>query len=112
MRGNPVGFEKELRNVFDPAEDLASEAGEMDDNEKKRAMDDHEEADAKSAISPDDETKQCEKIPLQCAREGCSQKPRFDSIFCSDSCGVSALELDLLRSYQESSDIHPSVLRN
>jgi hypothetical protein len=48
----------------------------------------------------------------KCARAGCVNRPRFDSMFCSDSCGVSALELDLLRSFQEGGDIHPSILRS
>lgn len=46
-----------------------------------------------------------------CARRGCKKHPRFDSIFCSDACGVSALEFDLLRSLQYASEAHPSVLR-
>merc|ERR1712216_769807 len=47
-----------------------------------------------------------------CARIGCSRPNRFDSRFCSDACGVSVLELDLLRTFQDASDIHPSVLRH
>mmetsp|Transcript_34298 Transcript_34298/g.82930 ORF Transcript_34298/g.82930 Transcript_34298/m.82930 type:complete len:1002 (-) Transcript_34298:240-3245(-) len=46
-----------------------------------------------------------------CARQGCNQRPRFDSIFCSDSCGVSTLETDLLRTLHYASYLHPSVLR-
>ena len=46
-----------------------------------------------------------------CAREGCKRKPRFDSVFCSDSCGVSALEKDLLHSFEYAHSIHPSLLR-
>jgi len=47
----------------------------------------------------------------QCAKYDCKRRPRFDSIFCSDSCGVAALEYDLLRSFEYASDIHPSLLR-
>jgi len=47
-----------------------------------------------------------------CARQGCKKHPRFDSIFCSDACGVSELEFDLLRSLQYASEAHPSVLRS
>lgn len=47
-----------------------------------------------------------------CARRGCKKLPRFDSIFCSDACGVSELEFDLLRSLQYASEAHPSVLRS
>ena len=49
---------------------------------------------------------------LYCARTGCQQKPRFDSIFCSDSCGVSTLEMDLLQSLKYAQELHPSVLRS
>jgi hypothetical protein len=47
-----------------------------------------------------------------CARQGCKRKPRFDSIFCSDSCGVAAIEVDLLRSFEYANDIHPALLRS
>ena len=46
-----------------------------------------------------------------CARPDCDQKARFDSIFCSDSCGVSTLETDLLRTLQYANKLHPSLLR-
>lgn len=47
-----------------------------------------------------------------CSRKGCNQKPRFDSIFCSDSCGVSTLEADLLCTLQYAGKLHPSMLRS
>jgi len=47
-----------------------------------------------------------------CSRRGCARKPRFDSIFCSDSCGVSTLETDLLRTLQYAGKLHPSILRS
>ena len=46
-----------------------------------------------------------------CAREVCINKPRFDSIFCSDSCGIAIVEADLLQSLQYSSEMHPATLR-
>lgn len=46
-----------------------------------------------------------------CSRQGCNKKSRFDSIFCSDSCGVSTLETDLLRTLQYADKLHPSLLR-
>jgi hypothetical protein len=49
--------------------------------------------------------------PGMCMRKGCVHRRRFDSLFCSDACGVLALEMDLLRSLQDASDVHPSVLR-
>jgi hypothetical protein len=60
----------------------------------------------------DEEDERRRKEPTICSRTGCTKKPRFDSLFCSDSCGVSALESDLLRTFQYASDIHPSLLRN
>jgi hypothetical protein len=36
----------------------------------------------------------------------------LDSIFCSDGCGVCALELDLMHAFQYANDIHPSLLRS
>lgn len=47
-----------------------------------------------------------------CCGKGCKGKPRFDSIFCSDSCGVSTLQTDLLRTLQYASRLHPSMLRS
>jgi hypothetical protein len=35
-----------------------------------------------------------------CVRPCCTEKRRFDSLFCSDGCGVASMELDLLRSLQ------------
>jgi hypothetical protein len=46
-----------------------------------------------------------------CARQGCTHKPRFDSIFCSDSCGIAIVEADLLQSLEYSSEMHPATLR-
>jgi len=46
-----------------------------------------------------------------CARPCCKRRPRFDSAFCSDGCGVSTLELDVLRSLQYANEIHPYQLR-
>jgi hypothetical protein len=47
----------------------------------------------------------------QCMRLGCNKKPRFDSAFCSDGCGVLTMEKDLLCSLQYASDMHPYELR-
>ena len=46
-----------------------------------------------------------------CARPSCMKKPRFDSVYCSDGCGVSTLEKHLLRSLEYAEDVHPSLLR-
>lgn len=71
-REKPVGFEREVRNIFDP-----SESDRLGDHPP--------------CLS-------------------CPNKRRFDSVFCSDACGVKALELDLLRSLKESRHLRPSPL--
>ena len=128
MRDHPVGFEKERRNIFDPEEDQLAEQEPEPEPELSNGKDEKSDADADSSKEAGaakngtvtteggevngEESKPIDSSPSRCARVGCSRKPRFDSRFCSDSCGVSALEMDLLHSFQESSDIHPSVLRN
>ena len=47
-----------------------------------------------------------------CVRIGCDREPRFDSLFCSDACGVSALETDLMWSLEYADMMHPSLLRS
>jgi hypothetical protein len=49
---------------------------------------------------------------VTCCRPNCTRKRRFDSVFCCDACGISVLETDLLRSFHDSSNLHPSVLRS
>ena len=123
MREHPVGFEKERRNIFDPEEDPEPEQPESKESLQPPNGNDNSQPDGDTS-EPEQESKQQADAPppdvlempqeesSQCARQGCTKKPRFDSVFCSDSCGLSVLELDLLHSYEESSDIHPSVLRN
>lgn len=123
MREHPIGFEQERRNIFDPEEDpsfpeppvqeAVEEQTQADVAETNPAANDAQEVVVTTAeASIDGESAEPEKVRHICSRRGCLQQPRFDSLFCSDSCGVSSLELDLLHSFQESSDIHPSVLRN
>ena len=47
----------------------------------------------------------------QCIRIGCTNKPRFDSAFCCDGCGISTMEKDLLCSLQYAAEMHPYQLR-
>jgi len=118
LKDNPVGFEKRHRNMFDPEDDDDGESegdvpsGSEDKNSNK-----------KSTTLPENEQKRCidadnsQKITKKseratCLRKGCKKGARFDSIFCSDACGVSVLESDLLRTFFYSSDIHPSSLRH
>jgi hypothetical protein len=48
---------------------------------------------------------------VTCARASCGRVPRYDSLFCSDACGVSQLERDLLDALEYSEEVHPSQLR-
>ena len=92
---HPAGFEVPRRNIFDPEEDP------IDDSEEGRSMDVLDLPGSKTGKSSD----------VICARMDCDKRSRFDSIFCSDSCGVSTLEKDLLHSLQFAANLHPSVLR-
>lgn len=116
MKEHPVGFENERKNIFDPAEDEESLLATLESSQDEEGLKENDKTeDAKSTLDVDtakEEEESTTKIVNHCARDGCTKKPRFDSIFCSDSCGVSALESDLLRSVQESNDMHPSILRN
>jgi hypothetical protein len=116
---DPAGYEKHLRNLFDP-----------DDDERPNQKFD----DVASAPSQEEETLQGlvgRKPPANptrlgegtetgsqqtedtvCARSGCCKKPRFDSMFCSDSCGILELEGDLLRAMYVAEEMHPSLMRS
>jgi len=112
LKKAPFGFEKNRRNMFDPEDDDESES------------ESNEGSDSEEEVSPENDKKNCkngngngrekELKPEQaiCKRAGCMKSTRFDSIFCSDACGVSTLESDLLRTFFYSSDIHPSSLRH
>eukprot|EP00980_Cylindrotheca_fusiformis_P014741 scaffold4009_cov124-Cylindrotheca_fusiformis.AAC.21 len=117
LREHPVGFEKRRRNIFDPAEDFsATDASEKSVDTKALVVTPDEATKATVSIpeEPDGNEEDMNK-PIEdsiCSRAGCARRPRFDSLFCSDACGLSALEGDLLRTFQYASDIHPSLLRN
>lgn len=93
---HPVGFEVPRRNIFDPEEDPIDVSSE----EGSSSMDVLELG-----------SKTGKSLDVICARVDCDKRSRFDSIFCSDSCGVSTLEKDLLHSLQFAAKLHPSVLR-
>ena len=97
-REKPVGYDRQLSNIFDL--EVPSRA------DKKKA---NVEEEAKLDVDID-ESESPASAPC-CARKGCREKPRFDSLFCTDACGVSALESDLMQTIFEASEIHPSVLR-
>ena len=90
-RAIPAGFENTTQNFFDP--DTPPRDGE-DDNAN--------DGDDSSSIGSEE--------ACVCSREGCSKRARFDSMFCSDGCGVSVAEADLLKSMELASTLHPSAL--
>jgi hypothetical protein len=126
IRDAPVGFENDHRNIFDPADDMGAPTGPKSGFEERHIQErstpekrvGHENdglvsRQEQSENNKDDEVDQKPNADADvCVRTGCTNKPRFDSIFCSDACGVSALENDLLRTFFYSSDIHPSSFRH
>jgi len=108
IKDTPVGFENVCRNIFDPEDDDDSESNKGSDSEEE-ASSEKEKKNGKNENGRDKGTKTERAI---CKRKGCSKFSRFDSTFCSDACGVSTLESDLLRTFFYSSDIHPSSLRH
>lgn len=108
IRKVPVGFEKPRVNIFDPAED-------DDPSEDEEAIVGADSFSALYAAATNGENIESEKVeakaPSVCAMNECSSRARFDSIFCSDACGVACMEADLLRTFNYLSDIHPSLLR-
>eukprot|EP00804_Cyclotella_cryptica_P013517 CCRYP_017226-RA/>CCRYP_017226-RA protein AED:0.01 eAED:0.01 QI:676/1/1/1/1/1/2/142/1007 len=138
-KDHPVGFEKFRRNIFDPEEDPVS--GLVEDHKSESTfsdgsvmqnadMDEESELKGEAALmdtyielqpitnnsqlnlTKKEETSRVHSESMDCVRKGCQQKRRFDSVFCSDSCGVSTLEMDLLNSLKYVQDMHPSVLRS
>lgn len=112
--GDSSSSEDPSPNTVDPNEagekpfrDTAQELADSNENQKDGSLD---EASIGEDESQDEESPI--PVPSLCSRSGCTKKPRFDSVFCSDACGVSALESDLLRTFYYSSDIHPSSLRH
>jgi hypothetical protein len=117
-KSHPVGFENFRRNIFDAEEDptpvaiedLKSESAISeiadDDENKLKGVEVLLDANAQHELTNASHENAC------CTRMGCHQKPRFDSVFCSDSCGVSALETDLLQSLKYAQELHPTVLRS
>ena len=108
LKKAPVGFQKTRRNLFDPEDDDNSKSKEGSDSEEETTLENGKK-DSKNGNGKDKGTKSERAV---CQRKGCSKSARFDSIFCSDACGVSTLESDLLRTFFYSSDIHPSSLRH
>ena len=137
-KDHPVGFEKFRRNIFDPEEDPVSAF--VEDHKSESTLSDgsvlpadvHNDSELNGVTALMHADMKLEPITnhsnltkkmkveksgvraesMRCIRIGCQQMCRFDSVFCSDSCGVSTLEMDLLSSLKYVQDIHPSTLRS
>jgi hypothetical protein len=128
-RDVPIGYANQPRNYFDPETEfntpVAMQTATAHTEDAVISEAEREAFDGVAGVNgsasgvaePDNldgnETSDESSRRLQscCARSGCSKAPRFDSQFCSDGCGVSALESDLLLSFQDAGELHPSVLR-
>lgn len=125
-RDVPIGYANQPKNLFDPEVDfnapvalrkLTTSAAKTDVGQTGKETGDKETSYVSVAVEGDSpaENETCDESSSQlqscCARSGCSRTPRFDSLFCSDGCGVSAIESDLLLSFQDAGELHPSVLR-
>lgn len=135
-REKPVGYEKELPNLFDSVDDDSTDelmfCKVIDDKRTREDSDLLTSAEHRTngdtcttsvAAAGDDDVGghhesslrerevSVPKMLRHCCRKGCQRRRRFDSVFCSDACGVSALESELLQALFETSEIHPSVLR-
>ena len=111
LKDVPVGFEKRRRNIFDPAED----DGASDDGDAcSISVDGVSTTNAGSNENSDSQGGGGGKRDVRtvCIRKDCCNKSRFDSVFCSDGCGVACLEADLLRTFNYVSDVHPALFRN
>lgn len=136
----PAGFENPQLNFFDPEEDhvrlacvndktandslknlMIGDADSAYDSESNACQEDEDDIGPKISVgnilepilgrTKGTNTKKS-KVSKHCVRPGCTRKPRFDSTFCSDACGVSVMEADLLRSMTFANNMHPFHLRN
>jgi len=112
LKDVPVGFEKRPRNIFDPAEDdAASEDGDACSISVDGVSTLHAGTNENSDNQGGGGGGKRNVRPV-CIRKDCYNKSRFDSVFCSDGCGVACLEADLLRTFNYVSDVHPALFRN
>lgn len=130
-RLHPVGFESPRRNIFDPEDDPVyidscykpadqSKSANQSDNSMRVSQLIPTDLTARSIASTDvkppengsDNGNLMANQRQKCFRQGCNRIARFDSVFCSDSCGVSTLEADLLKTLKYASKLHPHALRS
>jgi hypothetical protein len=86
----------------------------IDSNDEKKSRNEEIWEGGKVAADRSDDKEDQSSFPspiVTCARASCDRLPRYDSLFCSDACGVSQLERDLLDALEYSEEVHPSQLR-
>ena len=112
----PAGFENTIFNFFDPDtpgvedNDDADYASSVDTDVGCESNNgEPHSADGSDGNTSKDEGKATPKT-CACSRKGCNVRARFDSMFCSDGCGVSVAEGDLLKSMELAATLHPSAL--
>ncbi len=132
-RLHPVGFESPRRNLFDPEDDpvYIDSCHILEARDQKSAKKSAKSMRARQLVAADHSTTSTASADVKprgdgsgksgkllanhrqdCIRQGCNRKSRFDSMFCSDSCGVSTLEADLLKTLKYASKLHPPALRS
>jgi hypothetical protein len=110
--GNNDDDEEGSTAAGDPQAEQPNNITTNNKNTKSRRNRTQQTAKGEVSSPPTTMTKKVKVVPLCCARPSCRRKPRHNSIFCSDGCGVAALEIDLLRSLEYSKDMHPVHLRS
>lgn len=69
------------------------------------------EQEGRNLMDPADDP-EADLLRPSCLRPGCIGHQRFDSRFCSEACGVATMELELMRTLETASELHPSILRS
>lgn len=111
----PTGHETPLFNLFDPEDDSLRISILKEKNGNRNDI--HESSDKNREIGQGEDTLKASKdekskeLPILCMRIGCKRTPRFNSNFCTDACGILAMESDLLQTLRLADQLHPSNLR-
>jgi hypothetical protein len=111
----PTGHETPLFNLFDPEDDSLRISILKEKNGNRNDF--HEYSDKEREIRGGEDTlkasedEKSKDLPILCRRIGCERTPRFNSNFCTDACGILAMESDLLQTLRLADQLHPSNLR-
>jgi hypothetical protein len=121
QRETPVGYESRQMNILDletssietNEDDAVSDSDSDSDDNQDDDQDNEDEDTAMISQESEDVVMMATSVEnLVCASSSCNRRPRFDSLFCSDACGVRMSEIDLLVTLQSAEDIHPSLFRS